>query len=109
MLPRALAESDVSLLAGIGRGQPNANPYLPPPKRKGGVLQNLGRKPDNEGQKATYIAARTTFLRPPLREGEVEVPETKGGPSTLSGSAKRRLAARVIDLARSVGGKSTRG
>ena len=97
MLPRDLAESDVSLLAGIGRGQPNQNPFLPPPKRAGGILVQragavLGRRTvDEEVHKSSYIAADTHFVRPPLREGEVEVAAAKGRDIALhSGSAGRR-------------------
>ena len=66
MLPRDLAESDVSLLAGIGRGQPNQNPFLPPPKRTGGILVQrsggvLGRRTaDEEVNSWSYVV--TTSL-----------------------------------------------
>ena len=97
MLPRALAESDVSLLAGIGRGQPNQNPFLPPPQREGilvlrtgGLVGRRSAAPDAPS-KSSYIAARNMFMKPPLREGEVEVQgEAHAGPNTLHGGGGRR-------------------
>ena len=52
MMPRAIAE-ELSNIAGIGRGQPNQNPHLPPPNRaaqtyqakKRSSLLSIGRGP----------------------------------------------------------------
>ena len=97
------------VLLGIGRGQPNQNPVLPPPSRGRILVQRTGRIIGfRQGRTVettaipTFIGSRSMFSRPPLPEGEVELqPDDNGEEKPQSRlSALASIAKSVLRIKR---------